>query len=59
MPLAGFVAAQGLNPVLVAFAGTLGSVLGALSWYCAGRWLGEARMCALAARHGRWPDPRR
>jgi membrane protein DedA with SNARE-associated domain/uncharacterized membrane protein YkvA (DUF1232 family) len=35
-------------------AGTLGSVLGALPWYYAGRWLGEERMCALAARHGRW-----
>jgi membrane protein DedA with SNARE-associated domain/uncharacterized membrane protein YkvA (DUF1232 family) len=55
MPLAGFVAAQGqLNPVLVVLAGTLGSVLGALPWYYAGSWLGEARMCALAARHGRW-----
>ena len=55
MPLAGFVAAQGeLNPVLVVLAGTLGSVLGALPWYYAGRWLGEERVCALAARHGRW-----
>jgi membrane protein DedA with SNARE-associated domain/uncharacterized membrane protein YkvA (DUF1232 family) len=55
MPLAGFVAAQGkLNPVLVVLAGTLGSVLGALPWYYAGRWLGEERMCALAARYGRW-----
>ena len=55
MPLAGFVAAQGqLNPVLVVLAGALGSVLGALPWYYAGRCLGEERMCALAARHGRW-----
>ena len=55
MPLAGFVAAQGeLNPVLVVLAGTLGSVLGALPWYYAGRRLGEERICALAARHGRW-----
>jgi membrane protein DedA with SNARE-associated domain len=55
MPLAGFVAAKGeLNPVLVVLAGTLGSVLGALPWYYAGRWVGEERMCALAARHGRW-----
>jgi membrane protein DedA with SNARE-associated domain/uncharacterized membrane protein YkvA (DUF1232 family) len=55
MPLAGFVAAQGqLNPVLVVLAGTLGSVLGALPWYCAGRWLGKERVCAFAARHGRW-----
>jgi membrane protein DedA with SNARE-associated domain/uncharacterized membrane protein YkvA (DUF1232 family) len=55
MPLAGFVAAQGqLNPVLVVLAGTLGSVLGALPWYYAGMWLGEERVCAFAARHGRW-----
>jgi membrane protein DedA with SNARE-associated domain len=55
MPLAGFVAAKGeLDPVLVVLAGTLGSVLGALPWYGAGRWLGEERMCRLAARHGRW-----
>ncbi|MGH6920095.1 MAG: VTT domain-containing protein [Geminicoccaceae bacterium] len=55
MPLAGFVAARGeLNPVLVALAGTLGSVLGALPWYYAGMWLGEQRVCAFAARHGRW-----
>jgi membrane protein DedA with SNARE-associated domain/uncharacterized membrane protein YkvA (DUF1232 family) len=55
MPLAGFVAAQGqLNPVLVVLAGTLGSVLGALPWYVAGLWVGEQRVCAFAARHGRW-----
>jgi membrane protein DedA with SNARE-associated domain/uncharacterized membrane protein YkvA (DUF1232 family) len=55
MPLAGFVAATGqLNPVLVVLAGTLGTVLGALPWYYAGKWLGEERMCAFAARHGRW-----
>ena len=55
MPLAGFVAAKGqLNPVLVVLAGTLGSLLGALPWYYAGVWLGQERVCALAARHGRW-----
>ena len=41
-------------PVLVVLAGTLGSVLGALPWYYAGRRLGEERICALAARQGRW-----
>jgi membrane protein DedA with SNARE-associated domain len=55
MPLAGFVAAQGqLDPVLVVLAGTFGSVLGAVPWYYAGLWLGEKRVCAFAARHGRW-----
>jgi membrane protein DedA with SNARE-associated domain len=38
MPLAGFVAAKGeLDPVLVVAAGVLGSLLGALPWYYAGR----------------------
>jgi membrane protein DedA with SNARE-associated domain/uncharacterized membrane protein YkvA (DUF1232 family) len=55
MPLAGFVAAKGeLDPVLVVAAGVLGSLLGALPWYYAGRWLGRERICRLAARHGRW-----
>jgi membrane protein DedA with SNARE-associated domain/uncharacterized membrane protein YkvA (DUF1232 family) len=55
MPLAGYIAAQGqLSPVLVVLAGTLGSVLGALPWYYAGRWLGAERACRLAARYGRW-----
>jgi membrane protein DedA with SNARE-associated domain/uncharacterized membrane protein YkvA (DUF1232 family) len=55
MPLAGFVAARGeLDIVLVVLAGVLGSLLGALPWYYAGRWLGEARLARLAARHGRW-----
>lgn len=55
MPLAGFVAAKGeLNAGLVVLAGVLGSLLGALPWYYAGRWVGEARMRAFAARHGRW-----
>jgi membrane protein DedA with SNARE-associated domain len=55
MPLAGFVAARGeINPILVVVAGALGSVLGALPWYYLGLWLGRERVCALAARHGRW-----
>ena len=55
MPLAGFVAARGeLDPVLVVLAGTLGSMLGALPWYYAGRRLGEERVCRFAAAHGRW-----
>jgi membrane protein DedA with SNARE-associated domain/uncharacterized membrane protein YkvA (DUF1232 family) len=55
MPLAGYVAAQGhLDPYLAVLAGAFGSVLGALPWYYAGVWLGRERVCALAARHGRW-----
>jgi membrane protein DedA with SNARE-associated domain/uncharacterized membrane protein YkvA (DUF1232 family) len=55
MPLAGFVAARGeLNIGHVVLAGSFGSILGALPWYYAGRWVGEERMRAFAARHGRW-----
>ncbi|MHA6492781.1 DedA family protein [Pseudomonas borbori] len=55
MPLAGFLAARGeLNVVLVIAAGTLGSFVGALPWYFAGAWLGEARSRRLAERFGRW-----
>ena len=55
MPLAGFSAAQGkLDVTLVILSGTIGSVLGALAWYCLGRWLGPDRLRRSAARHGRW-----
>ena len=55
MPLAGFVAARGeLNVALAVAAGTIGSVLGALLWYYAGRCLGIDRLKAFASDHGRW-----
>lgn len=55
MPLAGFVAARGdLSLVGVILAGMVGSVLGALPWYFAGKLLGEVRLKAWADRHGRW-----
>jgi membrane protein DedA with SNARE-associated domain len=55
MPFAGFAAARGqLHPIGVVLAGMLGSVLGTLPWYWAGRKLGLARLKRLAARHGRW-----
>jgi membrane protein DedA with SNARE-associated domain len=55
MPLAGYAAARGaLRLPLVVAAGTLGSVLGTLPWYFAGRWLGTERLKRLAGRHGRW-----
>jgi len=55
MPLAGFTIAQGtmqFAPVIVA--GVLGTVLGALPWYYAGKILGEQRLKSLADRYGRW-----
>ena len=55
MPLGGFLAARGtLGLVGVVFAGTVGSVAGALLWYRIGRGLGADRLRALAGRHGRW-----
>jgi membrane protein DedA with SNARE-associated domain/uncharacterized membrane protein YkvA (DUF1232 family) len=55
MPLAGYVAAQGeLAFAGVVLAGVAGSLAGALPWYFLGRWLGRERLCAFAARHGRW-----
>ena len=55
MPLAGFAAARGdMNVVLVVLAGTLGSVIGALPWYYAGKRFGLDRIKRLASRHGRW-----
>ncbi|HYE38601.1 MAG TPA: DedA family protein [Ramlibacter sp.] len=55
MPFAGFLAARGdLDPIGVVAAGTLGSLLGALPWYWAGRKVGADRLKDLAQRHGRW-----
>lgn len=55
MPLAGYRATQGdMSIVTVIIAGSIGSLLGILPWYLAGRLLGERRVKAFAARHGRW-----
>jgi membrane protein DedA with SNARE-associated domain len=55
MPLAGYTVSQGtLTLVGVTLAGMLGSVLGALTLYYAGRKLGQERLCRAADRHGRW-----
>ena len=55
MPFAGFTAARGaLSLPLVVLAGTVGSVVGTLPWYLAGRRLGRDRLRRWAGRHGRW-----
>jgi membrane protein DedA with SNARE-associated domain len=55
MPFAGFVVARGdLTLAGVLIAGTLGSVVGALPWYYAGKVYGRDRVKKLAARHARW-----
>jgi membrane protein DedA with SNARE-associated domain len=54
-PFCGYAAARGeLNIVGVIAAAVLGSMVGQMPWYYAGRLLGEKRVEALAARHGRW-----
>jgi membrane protein DedA with SNARE-associated domain len=57
MPLAGFTATQPgskiqLLPAILA--GVLGTVLGALPWYYAGKFVGDERLKRWADRYGRW-----
>lgn len=55
MPLAGYLSAEGqLWLPAVIFAGTIGSVLGALLWYYIGAWIGEDRLRRFSERHGAW-----
>lgn len=55
MPLAGFMTADGKFTFPgVVIAGTIGSVLGSLPLYYAGRVFGEERLKQQADRHGRW-----
>lgn len=55
MPLAGFTVAQGkMEFAPVVMAGVVGTVLGALPWYYAGKLLGEKRLKSLANRYGKW-----
>lgn len=55
IPFAAFQAARGqLHWPLVVVFGTIGSLLGALPWYFAGRILGLQRVLRFAERHGRW-----
>lgn len=55
LPLAGFLAGQGrFSLPLAVLAATLGSVVGALVLYGAGRWLGERKVRWFVVRYGRW-----
>jgi membrane protein DedA with SNARE-associated domain len=55
MPSAGFAATQGKLSLLgVIAAGTIGSVLGALPLYYAGKFVGEDRLKAWADKYGKW-----
>lgn len=60
MPLAGFLASLGFMHLHTAIAaGLLGSIVGDLPWYFLGFALGEERLGAFAAKHGRWIMVRR
>ncbi len=53
-PLAGKLASDGALPVLgVIVAGVLGSLIGSLSYYGLGRWLGAVRARRMIVRYGR------
>ena len=55
MPFAGFAAARGkLSTTGVVLSGTIGSLLGTLPWYVAGRLLSLERLKAWSSRYGRW-----
>ncbi len=56
MPFAGFTASKGNEMQLVPAiaAGTIGTILGALPWYYAGKLLSEERLKQLADKYGKW-----
>ena len=55
MPLAGFTVAKGqMNFQYAVLAGVLGTILGALPWYYAGKLVGEEQLGAIADRYGKW-----
>lgn len=55
MPLAGFTVSQGkMNFTLAVLAGVVGTILGAIPWYYAGKLVGEPRLKALADKYGKW-----
>jgi membrane protein DedA with SNARE-associated domain len=55
MPLAGFTVSKGeLNFQYAVLVGVVGTVLGALPWYYAGKFLDEVRIRNFADRYGKW-----
>lgn len=52
-PLAGKLAYDGvITPIAVVIAGTIGSLIGALTYYTLGYWLGETRTREIITRYG-------
>jgi membrane protein DedA with SNARE-associated domain len=55
LPLAGYsVATDGMSLLSVIMVATLGTVVGTMPWYIAGRVFGARRLKALSVRYGRW-----
>ncbi len=55
MPLAGFTVSQGkMNFALAVLAGVVGTIVGAIPWYYAGKLVGEQRLKRLADQYGKW-----
>ena len=55
MPFAGFTVADGKMSFFPAItAGVIGTVIGALPWYYAGKFIGEPRLRELADKYGKW-----
>ncbi len=55
MPLAGFSVSQGkMDFALAVLAGVVGTIIGALPWYYAGKIIGEERLKRLADKYGKW-----
>jgi len=55
MPLAGFTVSQGkMSFVPAVLAGVIGTIIGALPWYYAGKLVGEERLKTLADKYGKW-----
>jgi len=55
MPLAGFSVSQGkMDFSLAVLAGVVGTIIGALPWYYAGKLVGEQRIKSLADKYGKW-----
>ena len=55
MPMAGFGVLQGQLAFLPTVGvGVLGTMIGAVPWYCLGRWLGHDVLEAWMNRHGKW-----
>lgn len=55
MPMAGFAVQRGhLDFSIACLVGITGTILGAIPWYCLGRWLGHEYLAGWADRYGKY-----